>query len=226
MADKPILTRTEDINRAIRRVVDLGQPAPLSGLKGHHSIAVGMPAGAVLQVSGNAGDFFGALNDGATISLNGDCGRFAGDMMTAGELVLNGDALWGVGQYLRGGTIMLKGDCKGPTGQLMKGGTIIIDGTAGREVGKYMIGGEIIVNGGTGERTGENMMNGAIFVKGEVRSLGLNARVSKPGSDDLERLRYLHKQYRFRTVREDEEFAEFKKVTPEKPRPLVGEGPE
>jgi glutamate synthase domain-containing protein 3 len=219
------LYKTEDINRAIRRQVELGEPAPVSGLKGHDTIAVGMPAGAVIQVSGSAGDFFGALNDGATLTLNGDSGRFAGDLMTAGELILNGDARWGVGQYLRGGIIMVKGDCKGPAGQLMKAGTIIIDGSAGHEVGKYMMGGEIVINGTTGERTGENMMGGAIFVKGEVRSLGLNARSSRPTGNDLERLRYLHKQYRFRSIHDDEAFGEFQKVTPESPRPLVGEGP-
>lgn len=219
------LYKTEDINRAIRKQVEMGEVAPVSGLKGHDTIAVGMPAGAVIQVSGNAGDFFGALNAGGTLTLNGDAGRFAGDMMTAGEMVLNGDAKWGVGQYLRGGIIMVKGDCKGPAGQLMKAGTIIIDGSAGREVGKYMMGGQIIVNGNTGERTGENMSGGAIFVKGEVRSLGLNARLSKPTGDDLERLRYLHKQYRFRAIHDDEAFSDFQKVTPESPRPLVGDAP-
>ena len=219
------LYKTEDINRAIRKQVDLGEPAPVSGLKGHDAIAVGLPAGAVVQVSGSAGDFFGALNDGATLSLNGDAGRFAGDLMTAGELILNGDAKWGVGQYLRGGVIMVKGDCKGPAGQLMKAGTIIIDGSAGREAGKYMMGGQIIINGNAGERAGENMAGGAIFVKGEVRSLGLNARSSKPTAEDLERLRYLHKQYRFRAVHDDEAFGEFQKISPESPRPLVGEAP-
>jgi glutamate synthase domain-containing protein 3 len=219
------LYKTEDINRAIRKQVEMGEAAPVSGLKGHDTIAVGMSAGAVVQVSGSAGDFFGALNDGATLSLNGDAGRFAGDLMTAGELILNGDAKWGVGQYMRGGVIMVKGDCAGPAGQLMKAGTIIIDGNAGREVGKYMMGGQIIVNGNAGERTGENMMGGVIFVKGEVRSLGLNARLSKPTGEDLERLRYLHKQYRFRAVHEDDSFNEFQKVTAERQRPLVEEAP-
>jgi len=219
------LSRTEDINRAIRKMVELGEPAPVSGLKGHDTIAVGMPSGAVVQVSGNAGDFFGALNDGGTLTLNGDAGRFAGDLMTAGELILNGDAMWGVGQYMRGGRIMVKGDCKGPAGQLMKSGIIIIDGNVGREVGKYMMGGQIIVNGNTGERAGENMMGGAIFVKGEVRSLGLNARLSKPTIEDLETLRYFHKQYRFRALHDDEAFNDFQKITAESPRPLVGEAP-
>ncbi len=219
------LYTAEDINRAIRKQVEMGEVAPVGVLKGHDTIAVGMPAGAIIRVTGNAGDFFGALNDGGTITLNGDAGRFAGDTMTAGELVLNGVAMWGVGQYLRGGIIVVKGDCKGPAGQLMKAGTIIIDGSAGREVGKYMMGGQVIINGNTGERTGENMSGGAIFVKGEVRSLGLNARISKPSGDDMDRLRYLHKQYRFRSIQDDEAFGEFKKVTAESNRPLVGEGP-
>jgi glutamate synthase domain-containing protein 3 len=88
-----------------------------------------------------------------------------------------------------------------------------------------MAGGHIIVNGTAGEHTGENMSGGAIFVKGEVRSLGLNARSSKPSAEDLDKLRYLHKQYRFRAVHDDEEFGEFQKITAEQPRPLVGEAP-
>jgi glutamate synthase domain-containing protein 3 len=219
------LYKTEDINRAIRKQVGLGEPAPVSGLKGHDTIAVGMAAGAVVQVSGSAGDFFGALNDGGTLLLNGDAGRFAGDLMSAGELIINGDARGGVGQYLRGGVIVVKGDCKGTAGQLMKAGTIIIDGSAGADVGKYMMGGQIIVNGGLGEHAGENMMGGSLFVKGEVRSLGLNARLSAPSAEDLDRLRYLHRQYRFRAVQGDEDFNEYKKVAPESPRPLVGEAP-
>ncbi|MBM4248494.1 MAG: tributyrin esterase [Euryarchaeota archaeon] len=222
---EPKLSRTEDINRAIRKMVDLGGTAPVSGLKGHDCIAVGLPAGAVVQVTGSAGDFFAALNNGGAVSLTGDSGRFAGDLMTAGELVLNGDSSGGVGQYMRGGTIMVKGDCKGPAGQLMKGGTLVIDGNAGREVGKYMMGGEIIVNGSVGEHAGENMMGGVIFVKEEVRSPGLNARLSRPGSDDLERLRYLNKQYRFRGITDEEVFQDFQKISPESPRPLIGEAP-
>jgi hypothetical protein len=69
------------------------------------------------------------------------------------------------------------------------------------------------------------MMGGVIFVKDEVRSPGLNVRISRPGADDLERLRYLHKQYRFRGITDDEVFSEFQKLAPESPRPLIGEAP-
>ena len=97
--------------------------------------------------------------------------------------------------------------------------------TVGREAGKYMMGGEIVIAGNTGERTGENMMGGAIFVRGEIRSLGLNARASKVTGDDIEHLKHLHKQYRFRGMVDEELFADFQKVTPESSRPLVGEAP-
>lgn len=224
MPEKKIFT-TREINQALAKQLEVTRTVQLSGLKGQNCIVVGTPAGSIIQVSGNVGDFFGALNDGGSLTLNGNAGRFCGDCMSSGELIVNGDALWGAGQYLRGGSVIVKGDCKGPVGQLMKAGTIIIDGNAGREAGKYMMGGEIVIAGNTGERTGENMMGGAIFVRGEIRSLGLNARASKVTGDDIEHLKYLHKQYRFRGMVDEELFADFQKVTPESRRPLVGGAP-
>jgi len=224
MPEKKISTMQE-INEALAKQLEVTLNVQLSGLKGQDCIVAGMPAGAIIQVSGNVGDFFGALNDGGSLTLNGSAGRFCGDSMSSGELIINGDALWGVGQYLRGGTIVVKGDCKGPAGQLMRSGTIVIDGGAGREVGKYMMGGDIVIAGNTGERTGENMMGGAIYVKGEVRSLGLNARSSKPTAEDLERLKFVHKQYRLRGLLDEEAFNDFQKVAAETARPLVGEAP-
>lgn len=222
MADKRIFS-TREINQALAKQLEVTRTVQLSGLKGQHCIAVGMPAGTVIQVAGNAGDFFGALNSGGSITLNGNSGRFCGDSMLSGEIIVNGDSGWGAGQYLRGGTLVVKGECKGPVGQLMKSGIMIIDGAAGREVGKYMMGGEVVVAGDTGERTGENMMSGVIFLRGEPRSLGLNARLSKLNAEDMERLKFLHHQYRFRGITDEEMFSEFQKVTPESRRPLVGE---
>ena len=224
MPEKKIST-TREINQALAKQLEVTRTVQLSGLKGQNCIVVGMPAGAVIQVSGNVGDFFGALNGGGSLTLNGNAGRFCGDCMMAGELVVNGDALWGAGQYLRGGSIVVKGDCKGPVGQLMRAGTILIDGNAGREAGKYMMGGEIVIAGNAGERTGENLMGGAIFVRGEIRSLGFNARASKATREDIEHLRFLHKQYRFRGIVDEELFSDFQKVMPESSRPLVGEAP-
>jgi len=222
MAEKQIFTSRE-INQALAKQLEVTRTVQLTGLKGQHCIAVGMATGTVIQVAGNAGDFFGALNAGGSLTLNGNAGRFCGDSMLAGEIVVNGDAGWGVGQYMRGGTIAVKGECKGPVGQLMKAGTILIDGAAGREVGKYMMGGEIVVAGDAGEHAGENMMSGVIFLRGEPRSFGLNARITKAAAGDLERLRFLHKQYKFRGITDDEMFSEFQKVTPEHARPLTGE---
>lgn len=222
MAERKNFT-TREINQDIARHLEVTRTVQLSGLKGQHCIAVGMPSGTVIQVAGNAGDFFGALNAGGSLTLNGNAGRFCGDSMLGGEIMVNGDAGWGVGQYLRGGTLAVKGECKGPVGQLMRSGTVLIDGPAGREVGKYLMGGEIVVAGDTGERTGENMMSGVIFLRGEPRSLGLNARLSAVTSSDIERLKFLHKQYRFRGITDDEMFADFRKVTAEHGSPLTGE---
>jgi len=218
---KPVSPR--EINQLIWKRFETSRDVHVSRLTGQHCIAVGIPGGKIVQVEGDSGDFFGALNDGASITLNANAGRFCGDSMFGGELIVNGDTGTGVGQYMRGGVLVVKGDCKGTAGQFMRNGTILIDGRAGKEVGKYMMGGEIVIAGDAGERTGENMMRGTIYIQGEPASLGLNAKLLKLGPEDIERLRHLHKQYKFRKIRDEELLAEFQKVVPETSRPLTGE---
>jgi len=221
MAEKKVYTPRE-INQLIWKRFETDRDVFVSPLKGQPYIAVGIPSGKIVQVQGDAGDFFAALTSGASVTLNGNATRFCGDSMFGGELIVNGDTGTGTGQYMRGGMLVVKGDCKGTVGQLMRGGTIIVDGRAGKEVGKYMMGGEIIIAGDTGERTGENMMKGTIYLQGEPASLGLNAKLQKLATEDMERLKYLHKQYKFRKIREEELLAEFQKVVPETSRPLTG----
>ncbi|MEM2869797.1 MAG: hypothetical protein QW379_05180 [Thermoplasmata archaeon] len=222
MAERKIST-TSEINRALLKELEATRSVQLTRLTGQHCIAIGLPAGYTVRVEGNAGDFFGALNSGASLSLNGNAGRFCGDSMISGELIVNGDCGSGAGHYMRGGTLVVKGDCRGPAGQMMRGGTLVIDGAVGRETGKYMMLGELVVVGDAGELVGENIMGGAIFVLGEPASLGLNARLSKPSPQELDRLRQLHRLYKFRRVQSDEEFLDFKKIFPETARPLIGE---
>lgn len=222
MPEKRIST-TREINQALLKQLEFTRTVQLSRLGGQHCVAVGLPAGCTVQVEGNAGDFFGALNNGASLSLNGSAGRFCGDTMVSGELVVNGDCSSGAGQYMRGGTLVVKGDCRGTAAQMLRGGTVVIDGAAGREVGRYMMLGEVVVVGDAGELAGENMMGGVIYILGEPKSLGLNARLSKPAPEELERIRFLHRQYRFRRVQEEETLSEFRKISPETRRPLIGE---
>ena len=222
MAERKIVT-TSEINRALLKELEVTKTVQLTRLGGQHCVAVGLPAGCTVQVEGNAGDFFGALNAGASLSLNGNAGRFCGDTMSSGELVVNGDCGSGAGQYMRGGTLVVKGDCRGPAAQMMRGGTVVIDGSVGRAAGKYMMLGELVIAGDAGELTGENMMGGVIYILGEPPSLGLNARISRPGPEELERLRHLHRQYKFRRVQDEEALSDFQKISPETRRPLIGE---
>ncbi len=217
------ISTTREINEELLKQLELTRTVQLSRLGGQHCVAVGLPAGCTVLVEGNVGDFFGALNNGASLSLNGSAGRFCGDTMLSGELVVNGDCGSGAGQYMRGGTLVVKGDCRGTAAQMLRGGTVVIDGSAGREVGRYMTLGDVVVVGDAGELAGENMMGGAIYILGEPKSLGLNARLSRPTPEELERLRFLHKQYRFRRVQDEESLSDFQKISAETKRPLIGE---
>jgi hypothetical protein len=89
MADKRIFT-TQEINQALAKQLEATRTVQLSGLKSQHCIAVGMPAGTVIQVAGDAGDFFGALNAGGSLTLNSGTLSFPGgtNMLAIGVALL------------------------------------------------------------------------------------------------------------------------------------------
>ncbi|MFW5637163.1 MAG: glutamate synthase-related protein, partial [Thermodesulfobacteriota bacterium] len=67
-----------------------------------------------------------------------------------------------------------------------KKGTLCCCGNASFMAGYMMYGGRLIILGDSGPRVGEDMAGGAIFVGGRVESLGNDARVVEPDSDEIE----------------------------------------
>jgi glutamate synthase domain-containing protein 3 len=179
---------TKDINSAIRAQIKKGAATRIEGLTDQDSIAVGLSSETKITIIGNAGDFFGALNDGPTLLLNGNAGRFCGDTMSSGDIVVEGSAGDGVGANMQGGLIFIKGDAGSKVGCGMKGGAIIIDDDVKDDLGLFLMGGDIVITGSAGKNVGVSIIGGNIFVNGKIKSLGAGARVQKPNKEDKLRL--------------------------------------
>jgi glutamate synthase domain-containing protein 3 len=181
------VSRTNEINRAILKQMEVSTKIKIggAGLTGQDNIAVGLRKEIELIVEGEAGDFFGALNQSAILNLNGNAGRFVGDCMSGGGVIINGNAGFGVGSYLGGGIIVIRGDCADKTGQMKKGGVIIIDGNVGENAGYLQSEGEMIITGSAGKGLGEFLIGGTIYVGGEYESLGNNTKIVEMELSDI-----------------------------------------
>ncbi len=186
---------TKDINKAIRAQMKKGATTRIEGLTGQDNIAVGLSKDTKITIMGDAGDFFGGLNDGTTLLLKGSSGRFLGDTMVSGKIVVNGDVKDGPGTNMFGGEIIIKGKAGSKVGAGMKGGAIIIYGNVGDELGLHLYDGDIVVTGDAGKKVGNFMLGGNIFINGEIGSIGENATSQKPDKKDkLKLTNYLTKQ--------------------------------
>lgn len=179
---------TRDINRAIRAQMKKGAATRIEGLTGQDNIAVGLESDVKITIIGEAGDFFGALNNGTTLLLKGDSGRYLGDTMASGIIVVEGKAGNGVGANMHSGEIIIKGTAGSRVGVGMKGGVIIIDGDVDDELGLHLFEGDILVTGNAGKNVGRFMTGGRIFVNDKIKSLGENAKAQKPDKSDKMKL--------------------------------------
>jgi glutamate synthase domain-containing protein 3 len=205
---------TKDINRAIRAQIKKGATTRIEGLTGQDNIAVGLKSEAKITIVGEAGDFFGALNDGTTLLLRGGSGRYLGDSLLSGKIIVEGDVSHGAGANMQNGEIIVKGDAGQRVGVGMKGGVLIIDGDVEDELGLQLFDGDILITGDAGKDVGKLMTGGNIFVNGKIRSLGENAMSQKPSKNDkLKLTNYLTKQNLLGEFK-------FKKVTSERAIPL------
>jgi len=203
-----------DINTSIRKNISEGRDTiTINALRGHHCIAVGLPPDVKLTVkSGDAGDFFGALNEGAELLMNGPCGRFLASTMSDGLVVVNGDAKGDVAPYLSGGVVVVKGDCQGSAGGFMKGGTVIIDGDVSGDVGYMMLGGVIIVTGDVDGVVGEDMKDGTIYIGGHFSRVDTHLKKESLSKYDADLLESHYSKWRFRRFSTAADLESFIKV--------------
>ena len=213
--EKEIIQTTREINQYLKQQIKTNKRNSATiHINKQDSIAVGLDQKVTITAEGNAGDFFGALNNGATIVLNGDSDRFAANVMSRGEMIIHGNCGEGTGMYMCGGHVIVYGNAGDHLGQISKGGTIIVTGDAGDLVGLYLTGGDIVVLNNIGEKTGEWMIKGRIFVGGSIASLGRNAETRELNNDDRKFLETLY--------REEIEFLidGMKKIVPTQLRPF------
>lgn len=204
-----------DINTSIRKNISEGRDTiTINALKAHNCIGVGLPSDVKVTVkAGNAGDFFGALNQGAELLMNGSCGRFLASTMSDGIVVVNGDAKGDVAPYLLGGLVVVKGDCEGSVGSFMKGGTVIIDGDVKGDVGYMMLGGVLIITGDIEGTVGEDMRDGTIYIGGHFRSVDTHLKKTSLSKYDKDLLENYYNKWRFRRFRTVADLESFIKVS-------------
>ena len=193
MAEKTMTTA--DINEAISLRSRESRVIRIGGLSGQDAVAVGINEELELQVIGDAGDFFCALNGKAVITLEGNAGNYAGDNMTGGGLIINGNAGKGAGTNLGHGIVVIKGTAGNALGIGNRTGTIIVKKDAGNDTGLLQCAGNIIVCGNVKKRIGHQMIGGAIFLGGTAESLGDNVKVLSLTDVDKKRLKIYFEHY-------------------------------
>ncbi|MBN1538750.1 MAG: hypothetical protein JW939_01290, partial [Candidatus Thermoplasmatota archaeon] len=114
--NKEVKQTSFEINQMIRENLKRSNRVRLTGLKGQNSIAVGLEKECEINITGEAGDFLGALNSGAIIILEGKCGDLAGDTLLKGGLIIMGDCGDLTGANMQNGIIVVKGNAGDGTG--------------------------------------------------------------------------------------------------------------
>jgi hypothetical protein len=100
--------------------------------------------------------------------ISGDCGDWTGAMMGNGMILVYGNAGDGLGHYMEWGRIIVEGNAGDDVGNFMKSGEITIGGTAGKYLGNTMMGGKIHVEKNVGNFAGRGMTGGHIIIDGNV----------------------------------------------------------
>ena len=200
----------KELNRAIKEHAQSYDKLIINNPESRHNICAGLTEDVEIEINGSAGYFVGTMVNEPKIHINGNAGWFAGDNMTEGELIIEGTAGDGAGQGIYGGTVIVKGSTGSRTGEIMKGGTVIIGGNSGFMTGLLMMGGRLIILGDVTDDVGESIMRGTIYVLGDVKSLGKNATMENPTSEDQQELKEILTKYNFEL--EDEDYTNFKKI--------------
>ena len=206
---------TNGINKTIKKELREKNKAVINDVQSEDNIAVGLEEPYPVEIEGNVGDFFGALNSGAQLRLKGNAGRFAGNMMCDGEIVIHGHVGNGLGFGLYGGVLVVRGDAGNQVGQMNKGGTIIVDGDVKDNVGLFSLEGDIVITGSAGGEVGEWIIKGNIYVGKGIDALGHNAEFEEMAKEGVDKLKSLFEKYGI-----EADPSKFQKVVPEELRPF------
>ncbi|HVL91162.1 MAG TPA: glutamate synthase-related protein, partial [Actinomycetota bacterium] len=179
--------------------------ATLGGMIGREFGAAGPPGRARIELTGQAGQSFGAfLAAGVELILYGEANDYVGKGMGGGliAIVAPGDdagdpylagntVLYGA----TGGTLLVAGRAGERFAVRNSGATAVVEGT-GDHACEYMTGGTVVVLGPTGANVGAGMTGGEAFVYDPDASLPARVNpdlvdVRKPGDEALARVKAL-----------------------------------
>jgi glutamate synthase domain-containing protein 3 len=177
-----------EINRAIRAALAPGTRVDVVNPGARHNLGVALLSAGEVRFGGSVGYYCGGMNDGATIDVAGSAGWGLAEGMLSGTVVVDGNAGNGAAASIRGGTVVVRGDCAARAGIAMKGGLLLIEGACGYMTGFMMQKGTIVICGDAGDALADSMYEGVIFIGGEIASLGNDAVVEEPTTDDLRAL--------------------------------------
>lgn len=179
-------TQIRVANEMIRGYGSTHQNVEVLNPDARHYIGVGLVSPIKVWVRGSAGYYCGGLCDGPQFEIEGNASWGVGDNMFQGSIVVHGNAGAIAGEGLRGGEIVVHGNIGSRSGQVMKKGTLCCAGSANFMAGYMMYGGRFIILGNSGPRVGEDMAGGEIFVGGDVESVGNDAVLVDPTSQDVD----------------------------------------
>lgn len=174
------------VNVAIRAALAEGRSVVVTDTGARHNLGVALLRAGRVTFDGSVGYYCAGMNDGATVRISGSAGWGVAEGMLSGTVVVDGNAGNGAAAAIRGGTVVVKGDCAARAGVSMKGGLLLIAGDAGYMTGFMMQKGTIAILGNAGEALADSMYEGVILVAGEIASLGNDAVIESPLSEDVQ----------------------------------------
>ena len=186
-----------EINRQIREAIAAGErEIHVVQPEARHNLGVALLQPVRVIFEGSVGYYCGGMMDGAHIEIRGSAGWGTAESMLNGTVYIDGNAGSGVAASIRGGTVVVRGDAAARAGVSMKGGTLIVGGNCGYMAGFMMQKGRIIICGDAGDALADSMYEGVLYVGGEIASLGNDAVIETPTTDEAATLQELLQTYR------------------------------
>jgi methylamine---glutamate N-methyltransferase subunit B len=174
-----------EVNHEIRSALAAGSDVTVSEPMSRHNLAVALTGAGRVRLRGSVGYYCGGLSAGPDIHVEGNAGWGVGEALASGFIRVDGNAGMSAGASMRGGTVHIRGNAGPRTGIAMKGGNLVVEGDVGYSSGFMAHGGRLVVCGDALASIADSLWMGSVWVAGEIKSLGIDAKVVEPPVDEL-----------------------------------------
>lgn len=174
-----------EVNREIRSALAAGSDVSVSEPMSRHNLAVALTGAGRVRLHGSVGYYCGGLCAGPDIHIEGNAGWGVGEALASGFIRIDGNAGMSAGASMRGGTVHIRGNAGPRTGIAMKGGNLVVEGDVGYSSGFMAHGGRLVVCGDALASIADSLWKGSVWIAGEIKSLGIDAKVVEPPADEL-----------------------------------------